>query len=176
MTIALLILIFLSSTNLCAAPTDFTEAFGSQQQIDESTIVKVIKADTVVLENGMRIKLIGVESFGNAPKRYVKYDEKGKMIESPIDPDIPLEEQALYFAQNLLENKRVRLEYDVDTLDDNHERQAYVFDDQDRMANTELLRHGFVRLKIRPPNVKYIHELREAYQEAREEQRGFLSN
>lgn len=176
MTISLFILLCLSFTNLYATPLSFSDTFGSQQQIKESTIVKVIKADTVILENGMRIKLIGVESFGNAPKRFVKYDEKGRLIEAPIDPNIPLEEQALYFAQNLLENKRVRLEYDVDALDENHERQAYVFYDHDTLANAELLRLGFVQLKIRPPNVKYVNELREAYQEARKEQRGFLSN
>ena len=67
----------------------------------------------IVLEDGRRVKLIGVESAGPAPHKYVKYDDKGHVIEEPETYDL-LEEQALTYAQDLLENKKVRLEYDVD--------------------------------------------------------------
>jgi micrococcal nuclease len=159
-----------------AANDSFSELFQSQTHVKESMIVKVNDSDSIVLEDGSRIHLIGVESFGKPPVRIIKYDKQGKMIEEPVDPSIPLETQALYFAQDLLENQKVTLEYDVDALNDRHEKQAYVFLQNGKLANAEILRQGFVRLKIRPPNVKYANQLREAYQEARKEQRGFLSN
>jgi endonuclease YncB( thermonuclease family) len=40
------------------------------------------------------------------------------------------------------------------------------------MANAELLRMGFVKLRIVPPNVKHEQQLRAAYQEAKKEKRG----
>ena len=83
-----------------------------------------------------------------------------------------MEEQAVMYAQSLLEGKKVKLEYDVQTLDGQNRRQVYVFLPDQRMANTELLRQGFVDLKIRPPNVKYADAFREAYREARTEKRG----
>jgi endonuclease YncB( thermonuclease family) len=40
------------------------------------------------------------------------------------------------------------------------------------MANEELLRMGFVKLRIILPNVKYQDQLSAAYQEAKREKRG----
>ena len=76
-------------------------------------------SDLIVLEDGRRVKFIGVESAGPPPRHYVKYDDKGHVIEEPEEPTIPLEEQALTYAQDLLENKKVKLEYDVDARDSN---------------------------------------------------------
>ena len=74
-----------------------------------------------------------------------------------------------------MEGKRVKLEFDVESRDDRGYKIAYVYLPDGKMANVELLRQGFVRLRIRPPNVKYQNLLEKAYQEARKEQRGFLS-
>ncbi len=79
-------------------------------------VVKVAASDLIVLEDGRHVKLIGVESAGKPPVKFVKYDEKGHVIEEPEEPTIPLQEQALTYAQDLLENKKVRLEYDVDAV------------------------------------------------------------
>jgi micrococcal nuclease len=72
----------------------------------------------------------------------------------------------------LLENKKVRLEYDVDAGDTSGYLYAYVYLPDGRMANEELLRMGFVKLRIIPPNVKYEDRLNLAYQEAKKEKRG----
>ena len=134
-------------------------------------VVKVVASDLIVLEDGRRVRLIGVESAGLPPRKYVKYDDKGRVIEEPEEPTISLEEQALTYAQELLENKKVRLEYDVDAMDHGY-LCAYVYLSDGRMANVELLRMGFVKLRIIPPNVKYEDKLRAAYQEAKKEKRG----
>jgi len=148
------------------------ELFNFSKKQEESLVVKAVASDLIVLEDGRRVKLIGVDSAGAAPHKYVKYDDKGRVIEEPEEPTISLEEQALTYAQELLENKRVRLEYDVDARDPHGYLYAYVFLSDGRMANTELLRMGFVKLRIIPPNVKYEDRFREAYQEAKKEKRG----
>jgi micrococcal nuclease len=79
----------------------------------------------------------------------------------------------LTYAQDLQENKKVRLEYDVDAGDTSSGYlYAYVYLPDGRMANVELLRMGFVKLRIIAPNVKYEDKLRVAYQEAKKEKRG----
>ncbi len=75
-----------------------------------------------------------------------------------------------------MEGKKVKLEFDVDATDAQGRRQAYVFLMDGRLANAEVLHQGFVYLKIRPPNLKYANQLRDAYKQAKQEQRGFLSN
>ncbi len=151
------------------------ELFHTKASQEEALVLKVISSDTIVLEDGQRIKLLGIDSFGPPPHEKAVFDEKGRPIENKeIEPSIPLEEQAIAYAQNLMENKKVRLEYDVESRDEKGNKTAYVYLDNE-MANVELLRQGFVRLKIRPPNIKYEDLLRKAYQEARKEQRGFQS-
>jgi len=135
-------------------------------------VVKVRASDLIVLEDGRHVKLIGVQSLGPPPAKIAHYDEKGKVIEEPEEPTIPLEEQALTYAQELLENKKVRLEYDIDAGDTTGYLNAYVYLSDGRMANAELLRMGFVKLRIIPPNVKYEDKLRAAYQESKKEKRG----
>ncbi len=45
-------------------------------------------------------------------------------------------------------------------------------DSYNDFLNAEILRQGFANLSIRPPNMKFAKELREAYREARAEKRG----
>ena len=56
----------------------------------EALVVKVVASDLIVLEDGRHIKLIGIESMGQPPHKYVKYDDKGHVIEEPEEPTIPL--------------------------------------------------------------------------------------
>ena len=148
------------------------ELFNYSKKQEEVLVVKVAASDLIVLEDGRRIKLIGVDSV-RLRHKYARYDDKGHVIEEQEEPVISLEEQALTYAQELLENKKVRLEFDVDGGDtSNGYLLAYVFLPDGRMANAELLRMGFVKLRIVPPNVKYQDQLRLAYQEAKKEKRG----
>lgn len=151
------------------------ELFHKNVQMEEILVLKVLSSDTIILENGQRIKLLGVDSYGPAPRPKIEYDQKGKPIEMPVEPTIPLEDQALVFAQDLMEGKKVKLEFDLEARDEKGNKTAYVYLPNGSLANVELLRQGFVKLRIRPPNVKHEDLLKKAYQEARKEQRGFLS-
>ena len=153
------------------------ELINFSKKQEEGLIVKVVSTDVVVLENGHRLKLIGVESAGEPSRREVKYDEHGRVVENEhAEATISIEEQALSYAQELMEGKKVKIEYDVQSIDSQGRRFAYVYLPDGRMANAELLRQGFVRLRIRPPNVKHAGALRNAYQEAKREQRGLSSD
>jgi micrococcal nuclease len=164
----------LGALNVYAQRHDDLIHFSKRQE--EALVVKVNDSDSVILEDGRKIHLIGIESMGPVERKYAERDKNGMIIEEKEEVSIPMEEQALMFAQNLLEGKKIRLEYDVDALDQENRRQAYIFLPDGAMANTELLRQGFVELKIRPPNIKYAEALRTAYREAKREQRGFLAN
>jgi len=156
----------------CRSADNSNDLFNSFNKQSEALVVKVVTSDMIVLEDGRRVKLIGIESAGLPPRHYAKFDDKGRVIEEPEEPTIPLEEQALTYAQNLLENKKVKLEYDVDSRDSKGYLYAYVYLPDGRMANAELLRMGFVKLRIIPPNIKYEERLNTAYQEAKREKRG----
>src|SRR5665213_3257580 len=117
MIFRLLLLMILSVCGPSWAADNSDDLFNFSKRQDEALVVKVVASDLIVLEDGRHVRMIGVESAGRPPHKYVKYDEKGHVIEEPEEPTIPLEEQALTYAQDLLENKKVRLEYDVDATD-----------------------------------------------------------
>lgn len=167
-----LLLMIFWLTSPCWGNENSNDLFNSFGKQAEALVVKVVASDLIVLEDGRRVKLIGIESAGPPPRKYAKFDDKGHVIEEPEEPTIPLEEQALTYAQELLENKKVKLEYDVDARDASGYLYAYVYLPDGRMANTELLRMGFVKLRIIAPNVKYEDLLNLAYQEAKREKRG----
>lgn len=173
---ALLLMFLIFIPSFVNAKEDGGALFHTNHMNEEVLVLKVVASDTIVLENGQRIKLLGIDSFGPAPHRKIEYDNKGRPIEDKeIEPTISLEEQAIAYAQNLMEGKKVKLEYDLEARDEKGNKIAYVYLSSGSMANVELLRQGFVRLRIRPPNVKHEALFKKAYQEARKEQRGFLS-
>jgi micrococcal nuclease len=165
-----LIIFFLNASAWASDNSD--DLFNYSKKREEVLVVKVVASDLIVLEDGRRVRLIGVESAGLPPRHYAKFDEKGHLIPEPVEPTIPLQEQALTYAQDLLENRKVILESDVDATDSNGYLLAYVYLPDGKMANEELLRMGFVKLRIVPPNVKYEEQLNMAYQEAKKEKRG----
>jgi len=146
----------------------------NSSEYENIKITKVVSADTIVLENDERIKLIGLNA-PEAPKRKEapQRDQRGFIIEERVSsPIIPIEERAYIFAKELLLDQYVRLEFDQQKRNDDFKTVAYVFLKNGTFANREILRQGFANLQIRPPNLKYAEELREAYREARREKRG----
>lgn len=138
-------------------------------------VERVLKADLLVLKDGQKIRLIGLNALRAPQRKDVKRDTYGIIIEEQ-NPEMTLEDQALEFAQKLLEKKHIRLEFDIESKDENFYTLAYAFLEDGTFVNAEVLRQGFANLKITPPNMKYADSLREAYQEARREKRGLQGN
>jgi len=167
-------------SGIASSESNFDFFFKSAEQYKDVVVKEVRSADTIVLEGkvgekGEIIKLIGLRA-PKPPRRKtedIKRDQFGLVIKEPVSPLTPIEEKAFEFTQELLEGRHVRLEFDADKKSESHATLAYVFLLKDNIfVNTEILRHGFAHLSIRPPNTKYAKELRKAYKEARAEQRG----
>ena len=177
--LVVLLLIVLCS-GLAFGESNFDFFFKNAAQYKDVTVEKILSTDTFRLkgdigEKGEVIKLIGLRAPKPPKKKTedIKRNELGIVIKKPVTPLTPIEEKAFEFARELLEGQHVRLEFDSERKGENHETLAYVFLLENNICvNTEILRHGFAHLSIRPPNMKYADKLREAYKEARNEQRG----
>lgn len=153
--------------------------FGNSKHYQDVVVEKVISGDTVVLETGETIRLIGVHAPDAVRVREkIKRDEHGFVVrEKTPGIEIPVEQKAFEFVYELLDHKHVRLEFDVEKKDGEFRTLAYVFlADSGMFVNEEILRQGYAQLRLGPPNMKYADTLREAYQEARKEQRGILGS
>ena len=162
------------------AETNFQVFFQDKTKYQDVLVSDVYSPDTIELESGEKIRLIGLRASDNLKKRKksIEYDEDGNVIEHEPDAEevavTPIEEQALKYITNLLLGKRVRLEFDDQKKTDHYDATfAYVYlIENNTFVNLEILRQGFAFLQIIPPNMKFAEELRAAYRQAREERRG----
>ena len=119
-------------------------------------VIKVIDGDTIELENGERVRYIGIDTPETKhPSKPVEYYGK----------------EAAQANARLVEGKGVRLEFDVQRRDKYGRLLAYVYVDT-IFVNAWLVEQGYAQILTIPPNVKYQDKFLELQRMAREEGRG----
>jgi len=119
-------------------------------------VERVIDGDTVVLERGMKVRLIGVDT------------------PETVHPNKPVQRygrEASAFTKQLTEGVVVRLEYDQQRTDKYGRTLAYVYLSDGRMLNAEIVKHGYGHAYTKYP-FKYMEEFLAYEREARESNRG----
>jgi len=125
-------------------------------------VTKVVDGDTFWAddgsEKGIKIRLIGVD----APEsRNVFKKKKGYFGE-----------EAKAYLSNMFEGQSVRLEYDVDSLDQYGRTLAYAHLTDGTFVNADLAKNGYAMVMTVPPNEKCADAFVNYQQEARENNRG----
>ncbi len=120
------------------------------ETISSAIVAKVLDGDTVELASGKQVRLIGID----AP-------EKGK----------PLYSESRDFLKNIVENKEVKLEGDIENADKYGRLLRYIYAD-DRFVNLLMLQEGYAAAYSFEPNQKYAGEFREAEKLARQKKLG----
>lgn len=128
----------------------------------EYRVRNVIDGDTVELDNGSMVRYLGIDT----PEIRKRRDD-GSWSYAPE----PYGEKAKEFNRQLVENKTVRLELDVQKKDKYNRLLAYCFAG-DVFVNAKLLEEGLALLYTWPPNVKYADLLVKMQEEARRNNRG----
>ena len=124
---------------------------------DTNYVKRVIDGDTIELDNGERVRLIGIDTPETVhPTKSVQYFGK----------------EASNFTKNLVEGKLVKIEYDVQKRDKYNRLLAYVYLEDGTFINAELVKQGYAQVSTYPPNVKYVHLFTKLQTEARENNRG----
>ena len=118
--------------------------------------VRVVDGDTIVLDGGERVRLIGVDT------------------PESVDPRRPVEwfgKEASAFTRRLVEGRRVRLEYDRTRRDVHRRTLAYVYLEDGTFVNLEIVRRGYGHAYTRFP-FRYLEQFRAAERQARAERAG----
>jgi len=122
----------------------------------EYVVKKVIDGDTIQLESGETVRYIGID----APELYIK--EGGSEFYA---------KEAARFNKKLVFLKKVKLEFDDERQDSHGRMLAYVFV-KNTFVNAELVRQGYAKVMVKPPNTKYKDVLLAQQQKAIDEDRG----
>jgi len=120
-------------------------------------VEKVFDGDTILLENGQKVRLLGI----NTPE-----------VAGPNKDAESGGETAKAWLKQKLDRKKVRLEIDLEKQDKYRRTLAYVFTDDKQHINLELVKQGLAAVNIYPPNLKYVDTLLAAQQHAEQQRLG----
>jgi micrococcal nuclease len=130
------------------------------------TIQKFVDGDTFWVDDGsrkgMKIRLIGINA--PEPRAYFGREEE------------PYGKEASRHIVQMIGSSQLRLEFDVDSLDQYGRTLAYAFLEDGTFINKQMVEDGYAQVATYPPNVKYTDVFLLAQQEARREERGLWAN
>ncbi len=119
-------------------------------------IIRVVDGDTVELEDGRKVRLIGIDT----PE-----------LHHPTKPVMFFAEEAFQFTRRLVEDRDVRVEYDQERTDKYGRTLAYLYLSDGTFVNAEIVRQGYGLAYTRFP-FRYKEDFKKYEQEARERERG----
>lgn len=120
-------------------------------------VTRVIDGDTIVIDGNKKIRLIGIDT------------------PETVHSSKPVEfygKEASKFTKQMIEGKKIRLEYDVQRTDRYRRTLAYVYLEDGTFLNAELVKQGYAKISTYPSNVKYVDLFLKLQQDARENNRG----
>ena len=148
----------------------FTIPFGKSYNYADIYVKRVIDGDTILLETGERVRLIGIDTpeMHESDKLY----RDSQRTQQDISTIKELGLRAYKFTKNLVEGKRVSLEFDVEKYDKYERILAYVYLKDGTFVNAKIVQEGYASLMTIPPNVKYADSFLKLYREARDNRQG----
>jgi len=149
----------------------FEMKFGRKYNYDNIAVKRVVDGDTLLLESGDRVRLIGIDTPEVHESAKLHRDaERSGQDKKKIQE---MGKRAADFTKSLVGGKRVRLEFDVERKDKYGRLLAYVYlVDDGAFVNAKIVEEGYASLMTYPPNVKYADEFVKLYRQARENNRG----
>ena len=120
-------------------------------------VEKVFDGDTVLLADGRKIRLLGI----NTPE--IAHGDQAAEAGG---------EQAKLWLQQRIEHKFISLEGDIEAEDNYGRTLAYVFAEDREHINLQLVKNGLATVSIFPPNLKYTEALLAAQQSAEQARLG----
>lgn len=153
-------------------------------------IARVVDGDTLVLSNGEKVRLTGIDT----PESHINPKAKKDSERSGEDLQVITKkgQEAARFVRELAEGKEVRLEYDVQQRDRYGRLLVYAYDietlknnpqvklpeglvisaNKEIFLNGSIIRSGYAAPMTVAPNVKYAPLFKQFYAEARGQKRG----
>lgn len=140
--------------------TEIPSPTPTDPNISFAKVTVVIDGDTIEIEGGARVRLIGIDT------------------PETVDPNRPIGcygKEASSFTKSQLEGKQIKLEKDISETDKYGRLLRYAWLG-DNLFNELLVKEGYSQISTYPPDVKYQEKFLTAQTEARNQNKGLWSN
>jgi len=163
---------FLKNYNSEKAKFDFS--FGRDYNYGDILVTRVIDGDTLQIEDGERVRLIGIDTPEMHDSEKLQRDARRTKQDAATIQE--LGRRAYEFTKKLVEGKRVSIDFDVEARDKYKRLLGYVYLQDGTFVNAEIIKQGYASLMTYPPNVKHADLFKQLYREARENRRGLWAD
>lgn len=128
------------------------------ENLQKVKVLRVIDGDTIELENGQKVRYIGIDT--------------PETVDPRRDPQC-FGKEASSYNKTLVEGKEIYLEKDISQTDRYGRLLRYIYLEENGISiNEQLVKEGYAVASSYPPDIKYQEKLRLTEQEARNNQKG----
>lgn len=135
----------------------FNSYFTDLNDLETYTVDKVVDGDTIKLNNGVTVRLIGID----APESVHPDNSK----------NVPAGTISSEFLRDFIEGKDIQIEYDQERTDKYGRTLAYAYYNGVLIEET-ILSKGMAKTMFIEPNTRYKNKLRQVEQEAKDNKIG----
>lgn len=133
-------------------------------------ITYVYDGDTVKLNNGEHVRLIGIDTPESHDNPKLRRDVQ--RLHKDKETILALGRRAAKYSDKLLADQDVRIVFDVEPRDKYKRLLAYVYLLDGTFVNKKIICDGYAYPMTYPPNVRHAKEFKQCFDEAREAKRG----
>lgn|GEM_PF-419087 len=141
---------------------------------DKAIVLSVIDSDTLRVRyksNEERFKLVGITTPDTKLNSAVL--DNAEKYEKDVNDILLIGKRTLEFTKSLVKPKdKVSIEFDIQFLDKDGRYLGYVYLEDGRMLNEEIIKAGFASPSAERLNVKYKKKFQKAFADARENRKG----
>ncbi len=148
----------------------YSKTTAAVQHSEIHHVVYVYDGDTIKLNDGERVRLIGIDTPESRQNDKLEHDVR--RLHKDKQTLLSMGHQASVFTKDLLQGKDVRLELDVEPRDRYGRLLAYVYLTDGTFVNEKIIRQGYAYPLTIPPDVRYADKFKQWFDEARENNRG----
>jgi micrococcal nuclease len=145
-----------------------------EQKYMSVRVAQVYDGDTVRLNSGEKVRLIGIDTpeLHDNPKTRRDMERTGKDMATITR----LGERAWHFSKSLLDGQEIKLEFDVVQRDKYGRLLAYVYLSDGRFVNEEIIKNGYAYPMTIPPNVRYADKFLALFEAAVDQKLGLWAD
>lgn len=145
-------------------------SYGKTEEQRIYRVLRVVDGDTIKLNNGETVRLIGIDT--PELKNSTKLQKDIKVLHLTKSAELAMGRRSYQFTKRLVEGKKVYLKFDRKKYDQYERVLAYVYLANGSFVNAEILKNGYAYVEMIKPDLQYSGLFRKLYKEARDNHRG----
>lgn len=154
-------------------------AFDPKAEAKENYLYRVawvIDGDTIKLDNGQHVRLIGIDAPENRDDAKLQKDLKRRNLTK--EQALQMGKISAKYLRDMISGRKITLKFDKQKYDQYHRLLAYVYLPNGTFVNAQIVKDGYAYYydDRRHVDIRHLKLFKDLYKEARKNHRGLWKN